>query len=77
MRAQTADEPVASIGDLASQLDELRRQIRVLCDVPRRPAVSGVWIVIGQRSALAGHVRELSHLSQLAEPLFDPALHAP
>src|SRR5688572_28650217 len=77
MRAQAPHEPIASIGDLASELDELGRQVGVLRDVPRGPVVAGIGIVIDQGRAFAGDVRELTQLCQLAHLLFDPALDAP
>ena len=76
MCAEPADEPVPSFGDLASELDELWRDIRVLRDVARGPAFAGVGVVYNERCALAGDIRELAHLSELAQLLFDPPLGA-
>ena len=77
MRAQTSDEPIASIGDLAPQLDELRGEVGFLREVPRGPAVASIGVVINERGTFAGYVRELTHVGQLAQLLFDPALEAP
>src|SRR6185503_5075692 len=57
MSAEAADDAVASPTDLATQLDELRCEIRVLRHMPRRPALTRIGIVVDDRLALAWDLR--------------------
>jgi len=76
MRAQAADDAVAPTGDLAAQLHELRREVRVPREMPRRPALTRVGIVVDERRALARELGELTDLCELAKPFIDTTFSA-
>ena len=76
VRAEAANEPVTTIGDLTAELDELRREVRLLRDVAGRPPVARVPVVVDERRTFAGQFRELSHLGELAQLLVDAMLAA-
>ena len=76
MRAQATNDAVAPTRDLTAQLDELRGEVRVFRDMPRRPPLAGIGIVVDEPRAFARELRELAHLCKLAKLFVDPTFPA-